>query len=315
MIPRSATLSICIPAYRRVEYLKRLLDSIAAQSFKDFEVIITDDSPGTEVHDLSQCYKDKFTVLYFKNPVTLGTPSNWNEAIKHARGEWIKLMHDDDWFADRDALATFAHRAKQHNAVSFFYSAHTDVFQDGKERTVRANSFRRKKLLQNPVTLFSKNIVGPPSVTLVRNDQQLLYDESVRWVVDIDYYMQCLERSTALYINVPLVKVGIHSNQVTRESFGVASVEIPENFYLLNKVGVANLKEVLIYDAWWRLMRNLRITSVSKIREAGYEGEIHSVIVSMLTWQSRIPFFILKVGPLSKFIMLIHYFLNRRLLK
>src|ERR1043166_5570237 len=113
MISQSPTFSICIPAYKRVNFLKRLLDSIAAQSFKDFEVIITDDSPGNEVYDLTEHYKDNFTILYLKNPATLGTPANWNEAISHARGEWIKLMHDDDWFSSSESLAIFAEHAHE----------------------------------------------------------------------------------------------------------------------------------------------------------------------------------------------------------
>ena len=41
--------SICIPAYKNTDYLKRLLDSISIQTFRDFEVIITDDSPDETV--------------------------------------------------------------------------------------------------------------------------------------------------------------------------------------------------------------------------------------------------------------------------
>lgn len=44
LAPMGPLLSICIPAYERPALLKRLLDSIAKQVFKDFEVIITDDS-------------------------------------------------------------------------------------------------------------------------------------------------------------------------------------------------------------------------------------------------------------------------------
>ncbi|HEY4935407.1 MAG TPA: glycosyltransferase, partial [Puia sp.] len=45
-------ISICIPAYQRSGYLRRLLDSIEIQTFHRFEVIITDDSPGSELQDL-----------------------------------------------------------------------------------------------------------------------------------------------------------------------------------------------------------------------------------------------------------------------
>ena len=45
-------ISICIPAYNRTTYLKRLFESIVDQVFKDFEVIVSDDSPNDSVKDL-----------------------------------------------------------------------------------------------------------------------------------------------------------------------------------------------------------------------------------------------------------------------
>jgi glycosyltransferase involved in cell wall biosynthesis len=42
-------ISICIPAYKRIEFLQRLFDSIAIQTYKGYEVIITDDSPDEVV--------------------------------------------------------------------------------------------------------------------------------------------------------------------------------------------------------------------------------------------------------------------------
>jgi len=44
--------SICVPAYQRPELLKRLLDSILVQEYTRYEVVVTDDSPGTTVSDL-----------------------------------------------------------------------------------------------------------------------------------------------------------------------------------------------------------------------------------------------------------------------
>src|SRR6478736_4865381 len=101
-------ISICIPSYQRVDYLKRLLDSISVQTFTDFEVIISDDSPDSSVQDLSFNYHDRFNTRYFKNQPALGTPANWNFGISNATGEWIKIMHDDDWFAASDSLQIFA---------------------------------------------------------------------------------------------------------------------------------------------------------------------------------------------------------------
>jgi glycosyltransferase involved in cell wall biosynthesis len=309
-------ISICIPAFKRTGYLQRLLDSISIQSYRDFEVIVTDDSNDSSVVDVIAFYQKQFQLIYKKNKVPLGPPENWNEAVREANGEWIKIMHDDDWFANPDSLYEFADAIKQNPGSSFFYCAYINVFEDThKQASVYTNPFRRRKLQLNPETLFSKNVVGPPSVTLVRNDKKIWYDKKIKWVVDIDFYTRYLKSNSPFYINKLLVKIGINGEQVTKSTFRVASVEIPENFYLLEKWGIKILKNILIYDACWRMIRNLRITSLAKIRDNGYYGDIHFAITSMINWQSKIPFQILKTGLLSKIIMFIHYLIYRRFLK
>src|ERR1700709_1959716 len=106
-MPAKNFISICIPAYKNAPFMQRLLDSIAMQSFTDFEVVVTDDSPGTEVQEVCRQYENKFPLLYQKNPTALGTPENWNEGISKASGQWIKLMHHDDWFASSNSLQQF----------------------------------------------------------------------------------------------------------------------------------------------------------------------------------------------------------------
>ena len=49
----------------------------------------------------------KFKIQYFKNKTSLGSPLNWLAAISHAKGDWIKIMHDDDYFSSIDSLKFF----------------------------------------------------------------------------------------------------------------------------------------------------------------------------------------------------------------
>ena len=100
-------ISICIPAYKRIADLEKLLNSIGRQTFNNFEVIVTDDSPDDTVKNFCDNYPNKFALTYFKNNPVLGTPENWNEGIRRATGQWVKLMHDDDYFASNDSLALF----------------------------------------------------------------------------------------------------------------------------------------------------------------------------------------------------------------
>lgn len=307
---KSTFISICIPAYKRLDYLKRLLDSIAIQSFKDYEVIITDDSPGKDVEEFCHLYEQKFTLRYKKNPEPLGTPENWNEAISLAEGNWIKLMHDDDWFSSMDSLQIFCNAVNNNAEASFFFSDYTNHYlQKGKIEIVQLESFR-KYLLKNPATLISKNVIGPPSVTMYKNDKSEVYDAKTKWVVDIDFYIHYLKNNIPFHINQLLINVGIGEEQVTQDCFRKREVEIPENFYLLHKMGTKSLRNIFVYDAWWRLMRNLEIKKVEDISEAGFSGTIPVVIRSMIFWQAKIPTAILKVGVISKIFMIKNYLYN-----
>ncbi len=305
--------SICIPAYKRSDYLKRLLDSISQQSFTDYEVIVTDDSPSTEVAELCKQFKNKFTLHYHKNAPPLGTPENWNEAIRKAKGQWIKIMHDDDWFTDEDSLQEFAGAISDSPGEEFFFSAYCDVFEaTGKMKEVFISKLKINSLQKNPTILFASNVIGPPSVTCHKNNGKFWYDPTIKWVVDIDFYIRYLEKYRIIYIPDILVNVGIHGEQVTVSTFRIAEVEIPENFYLLNKVSPAKLKNVLVYDAWWRLMRNLGIRDLQQIRKAGYNGEVPQSIQSMILWQKKLSPSLLRIGLFSKLWMLSNYIRNFR---
>lgn len=304
-------ISICIPAYKRASFLKRLLDSIKIQKLQSFEVIVTDDSPDENIKMLCVEYSAAFKMHYFKNPQPLGTPENWNEAIRRARGKWIKLMHDDDWFADENSLEHFVDATTKNPEASFFFGAYTNMYESGRLQAVFPGQLWLRWLKKNPVILFAKNVIGPPSVTLTRNDERAFYDKRIKWVVDIDFYMRYLNSEKPVYIDKLLLNVGLGAHQVTMDCARQRPIEIPENFYLLNKVGVRHLKSIVVYDAWWRLMRNLEIRNESDIREAGYAGKIPVVIISIIRWQQKLPRLLLKIGMFSKAIMFVHYIFNK----
>ena len=307
-------LSICIPAYKRTDFLKRLLDSIVIQDFREFEVIVTDDSPDNSVRELCEDYASRLPLKYFRNEVVLGTPENWNEAIRNAGGEWIKLMHDDDWFSRPDSLTRFVKAAKDITGSDFIFSAYTNHYSEsGKTSKVTLNGFRFRALLKNPVTLFSKNVIGPPSVTMHRNTGEFFYDRTVKWVVDIDFYIRYFKSTTPFYIDRPLINVGLGAHQVTMDCVRQRTVEIPENFYLLNKAGTSELRNILVFDAWWRLMRNLEIRSPKDINDAGYKGPISPIILSIIGFQNKFPVKVLKQGVYSKILMLLCYLKTRNL--
>lgn len=311
----SSFISICIPAFKRTDFLKRLLDSIAIQTYTNFEVIVTDDSPSNEVKELCAQYEHDFTLYYYKNPQNLNTPENWNEGIRRATGTWIKIMHDDDWFSRPDSLAKYAAAVQDNPKKTFFFSAYTNIYE-GTERIqeMRLKPFWHKSLLKTPQILIADNVIGPPSVTMHKNDQQTWYDRNMKYVVDIDFYIRSLKNATPVYIDEPLVNVGINPAQVTKYTFGVPEVHLKESLLLLEKNGSSHLKNIIVFDGWWRLIRNFSVKNAEQLRSFGYYGPVPEIILSIIQFQNKVPAAWLKKGLISKSLMAGCYLLNRKTL-
>jgi len=303
-------ISICIPAYKRVNYLQRLLDSIALQTFRDFEVVITDDSPDDSVKSLVENYRMSFPIFYFHNQKAKGTPANWNEGISKAKGDWIKLIHDDDWFTTNESLGIFAAHTKGNS--TFIFSAYANcVNGESVGEVKRLGNSWKQRITREPMTLLAYNVIGPPSVIMVHKSVKETYDEQMKWRVDMDFYVRLLlQDNNYTYINEVLINVGISKTQVTNECFQNPFVELPEGFLLLEKYGSRRLENIWVYDAWWRLLRNMHITTVQQL--AKYQpSSWPPVIITMTRHLKKMPGFVLKFGPFSKFAMLLSWFLNQ----
>lgn len=306
----SVFISVCIPAYNRPAFLQRLLDSIQVQTYRHFEVIISDDSPGDEVSGIVQQHPLQPVIRYFKNSPSLGTPENWNESIRQAKGDWIKLMHDDDWFSDAGALQAFADAAGKYPDTRFFFSAYRNIYLDEQDREeeMRITPVWEKRLAANPEQLLSKNVIGPPSVVFHKKAAEPGYDNHLKWLVDIDFYIRYLRLNPKpLLLASILVNVGIGQDQVTQSCFRNPQVEVPENLYVLQQYGIRSLRNIVVYDAFWRFLRNLEIRSVGDIRKAGYDAPVPAIIQSMIRFQSFVPVACLKTGIFSKLLMALHY--------
>jgi glycosyltransferase involved in cell wall biosynthesis len=98
-------ISVILPTYNRVSTIKYTLESLLNQSFKDFEVIIIDDTPNDKVYSFlsSRGYLIKDNVIYYKTSKRYGLPASRNKGVLLARGNLI-LFVEDDVILDRDAL-------------------------------------------------------------------------------------------------------------------------------------------------------------------------------------------------------------------
>jgi glycosyltransferase involved in cell wall biosynthesis len=92
---RCPTVSVCLPASRDPEITARALRSVLAQSFTDFEVLIGDETGAFA--PTAAAIGDR-RVDYRHNPHRLGFTRNHLALLDRARGKYLAVLHDDDWW-------------------------------------------------------------------------------------------------------------------------------------------------------------------------------------------------------------------------
>lgn len=112
---QAPTISIIIPVYKVEKYLSKCLDSIAAQTFTDWECILIDDGSPDASGKICDEYAQKdsrFVVIHKKNA---GVSAARNDGLKNARGKWISFFDSDDTI-DKETYEDSLKVAEEKNA-------------------------------------------------------------------------------------------------------------------------------------------------------------------------------------------------------
>jgi len=103
-------ISILVPTYNRVEYLKECLDSIVEQKWfdlRELELIVSDNSEWDETRNFMEKYKKEnkdWNIFYNKNKKNLWMVWNWNKLLELKKWEYFIFLSDDDKFYDKNSL-------------------------------------------------------------------------------------------------------------------------------------------------------------------------------------------------------------------
>ena len=302
-------ISICIPAYKQPEFVVRAIQSVQKQSYKHVEIIISDDSPNEDIKIAIQSYISELNIKYYHNNPALKSPKNWNNAINKASGDYYMLLHQDDWLDSSDCLATYIAAFKGHPNAQFVFCKNTAIQPDGTKLTLQYLTSLLKDMHKRPNHILRANVIGPPSNTMLKKGVDVAYDEDYIWLVDVDYYVALLKKGYEyVYLDQHLVSIGLHEEQTTVFCRNNEDVIVKENIWFAEKIGNQAFEDILIYDYYWRLIRNYKIRSIDDLVKTGVaETSILPVIKKMLSLQRKFPLSLLKLGPFSKLLMSICY--------
>lgn len=231
--------SICIPTYNQVEYLKKCIQSILAQDYLDYEIVISDDSTNDTVKAYIDSLNLNQKISYYRNSPSLGTPENWNHAISKAKGKYIKVLHHDDFFTESNSLAQFVLMLENNPNADFGFSATLVWNINTNNKTIHSCSQNQLLKLKNEYHyLFFKNLIGAPSATIYKKEMAVKFDNRFKWLVDIDFYISALLKNNFVqYVDKPLICTahGMES-QVTQQVEYDKTIQVREHVLLFSKI-------------------------------------------------------------------------------
>ncbi len=210
------TISIAIPTWefngRGSEYLNDLLRTIQIQSYKDFEVCISDHSVGDEVLKELKQFEGKFKIVYSKNESDRGNgPANTNSAIELCSGDIIKVMFQDDFFYDTESLEKIQNEFDDSKKM-WLVNGCNHTKDDG------YNFYWEMFPKWNDKMIEGVNSISSPSVLSMRKKcfEKVRFDEKLVMMMDCDYYYNLKTNfGDPIYFEDVLVSNRVHENQIS----------------------------------------------------------------------------------------------------
>lgn len=182
--------SVAIPTYgyggKGANFLSKNLSVLDKQLFKSFDIVISDHSTDNTILDVVDSFSKRLDIKYVRNDVGRGVISpNINNAIKYCRGEYIKILFQDDFLYDEYSLLCIAFHLMREG--SQWYMSRFVHSNDGE-------SFYREMVPRwtNDIYL-GNNLLGCPSGFVGRAQhmqEKIEFDDGLNFHMDCDYYMK-----------------------------------------------------------------------------------------------------------------------------
>lgn len=125
-----AKISVITPVYKVENYLRKCVDSILDQTFKDFELIIVDDGSPDSCGSIADEYVQKDERVRVIHKQNGGAPSARNRGIDIAKGEWLYFPDSDDWL-EPDYLEALYNTAIKTDAKLVVSGYTMEYFENG----------------------------------------------------------------------------------------------------------------------------------------------------------------------------------------
>ncbi len=233
--------SVIIPTYNRLEFLKEAIASVQRQTYAPLEIIVVDDGSNDKTEEKIPYL---FPSITFLRQSHQGVSAARNKGIKQAKGSYIAFLDSDDLWLPRK-LEEEMNILQANPSLSICYTDEIWI-----RRGVRVNPMKKHQKHGGWIYPYCLPlcIISPSSVILRREvfDRVGLFDESLPACEDYDLWLRVTARYPVHFIEKHLiVKRGGHEDQLSRAFWGMDRFRV----YALTKI----LEEGTLSPPWKRL--------------------------------------------------------------
>ncbi len=196
MIDQAPLVTIGLPVYNGASTVERAIDSLLAQDFKDFELVISDDCSSDQTPELCERYAARDSRIHFsRNARNLGAHANLHRVVDLARGKYFLYASQDDIWVDRFLSCMVDALRRPPSAVAAM-CAYRTIYPDGDEaKTVRIPPEdwpQRRDPLKNAIAVVTKR---------GRRMRPLKTNNFIHGLIRTDVFRDCLRSLPEVFVN------------------------------------------------------------------------------------------------------------------
>jgi len=221
------TVSVIIPTYNRAQYVCETIDSVLAQTYRDFEIIVVDDGSTDNTREVLDRYSDNIRYVYRNNG---GPAAARNTGLQHAQGRYNAFLDSDDVFlpwrlaCHIPLFDDFPEAGIVCSKSTFFRGPWRT---EGQDKLYRPNPrvelvdefedlllWRKREMLMNTLTVRAKCF-----------DRIGSFDESLPLAQDYDAWLRIAAHYPVVFADVTVGAVRMHSGQRDATKFPPGKLE------------------------------------------------------------------------------------------
>lgn len=210
--------SICLPNYNYEKFISETIDSVLAQTYENFELIIFDNASTDDSIKIIKSYNDH-RIRVYQNETNISLYQNINNCIKEAKGELISVIHSDDKYEPdflKEIVNAYIQNPKNKVFVTGVYLWHSDEnyqnpwhpFPDGGIKS-------RQEVL---IRLCKENNIGNGVNVVFSKDcfpDKIMFSDKYRYSADYELWFRLAANYDFVYIPKILSYYRIHSSNLS----------------------------------------------------------------------------------------------------